>query len=68
VGCAELAGVPPERAVQLGEVIGGAHPGRISDDELTLYKAMGNVVEDIVAASIVYERAKARGLGTRVAL
>jgi alanine dehydrogenase len=66
VGCAELQGHDPDSATELGEVLLRRRAGRISDDEITVYKAMGHVVEDIVAAELVY--AAAAGHGTRVTL
>jgi alanine dehydrogenase len=66
VGCAELQGLDPDAAAELGEVLLGRRPGRTSEAEITVYKAMGHVVEDIVAAELVY--AAAAGRGTRVTL
>jgi len=43
-------------------------PGRQSDHELTVYKSMGHAIEDLVAADLVYQRAKAEGLGTLIKL
>jgi alanine dehydrogenase len=57
VGCAELQG--RRRATELGE---GAH--RRWDEEITVYKAMGHVMEDIVAAELVLEAARAAGTGS----
>jgi ornithine cyclodeaminase/alanine dehydrogenase-like protein (mu-crystallin family) len=64
-GCAELQGLDPGRGTELGEVLLGRRPGRLRDDEITLYKSMGHAMEDLVAANLVYERAVALGLGTR---
>ena len=68
VGCAELRDVDPARATELGEVIAGARPGRRGDDEITVYKAMGHVIEDIVAADLAYRAALDRGVGQRLEL
>ena len=59
-GCAELAGLDPEAASELGEVVLGQRPGRVSGDELTVYKSMGTVVEDLAAAEVVIAAALAR--------
>ncbi len=40
---------------EIGEVVAG-HQGRVSDDEITLFKSLGAAVEDIAAADIVYQR------------
>jgi alanine dehydrogenase len=68
VGCAELAGADPAAATELGELLLGRAPGRRDDDEITVYKAMGHVVEDIAAAQLVLEAARRAGVGTPVAL
>lgn len=68
VGCAELAGRDPDAATELGEVITGARPGRTTGDELTVYKAMGHAIEDLVAADLVLAAARASGAGRRVEL
>jgi alanine dehydrogenase len=61
VGCAELQDLDPRTATELGEVLLGRAPGRINEREITVYKAMGHVVEDIVAAELVYAAAGGRG-------
>jgi ornithine cyclodeaminase/alanine dehydrogenase-like protein (mu-crystallin family) len=65
-GCAELAGLDPSLAAELGEVLLGSRPGRVSDDELTVYKSMGSVIEDLAAAEVVIRRAGELGAGRRV--
>jgi len=62
-GCAELAGLEPGRAAELGEVLLGQRPGREFDAEITVYKAMGHAMEDMVAAHLVYRRARETGAG-----
>lgn len=62
-GCSELAGLHPSAGAELGEVLLGRKPGRQSAEEITVYKAMGHAMEDLVAARIVYERAVAAGAG-----
>jgi ornithine cyclodeaminase/alanine dehydrogenase-like protein (mu-crystallin family) len=63
VGCAELAGLDPASGTELGEVLSGARPGRRGAEEITVYKAMGHVVEDVVAAELAHRRALERGIG-----
>jgi ornithine cyclodeaminase len=53
---------------ELGEVLIGVHPGRTSDDEITLFRSLGLAVEDLAATKLVYERAIERGMGTEVNL
>ena len=66
VGCAELAGRDPASATELGEVVTGARPGRTSPDEITVYKAMGHAIEDLVAADLVLAAARRTGAGRAV--
>ena len=61
VGCAELQG--RRQGFELGE-----GRGRTSDEEITVYKAMGHVMEDIVAAELVYARALESGAGVKISL
>jgi alanine dehydrogenase len=68
VGCAELQGLDADAATELGEVLLGRRPGRTRDDEITVYKAMGHVAEDIAAAQLVYAAALREGAGTTVEL
>jgi ornithine cyclodeaminase/thiomorpholine-carboxylate dehydrogenase len=67
-GCAELHGLDPQAASELGEIVLGRRPGRQSASEITVYKAMGIAMEDMVAAQLVYERALAEGAGRTLAL
>jgi alanine dehydrogenase len=67
VGCAELSGLDPSTATELGEVLLGRAPGRL-DHELTVYKAMGHVAEDIAAAELVYAAARREQAGLLVEL
>jgi len=54
--------------IQLGDLLAGRRPGRVSDTQITVYKAMGSAMEDMVAAHQVYAKAGARRAGTVVAL
>lgn len=42
---------------ELAELVTGAHPGRRSADEVTLFKSVGTALEDLCAARLVLERA-----------
>lgn len=57
---------PEHIAAEVGEVLVGAHPGRTSDDELTVFKSLGLAVEDLAAAELVVDRARAEGVGVGV--
>jgi len=63
VGCGELAGLDSSVATTLGAVALGRKAGRLSDVEITVYKAMGVAMEDMVAANLAYQRAKREGGG-----
>lgn len=63
VGCAELATISRSRTTTLGAVALGTAPGRSDDDEVTVYKAMGIAMEDLVAANLVHRRAVQDGIG-----
>ncbi len=67
-GCAELTGLDPAIGTELGEVLLNRRLGRQSDNEITVYKSMGHAMEDLVAANLIYERAKQRGAGVKVKL
>lgn len=53
---------------EIGEVLLGEHPGRQSDNDVTLFKSLGLAVEDLAAAHFVLERARAEGVGVQVPL
>jgi ornithine cyclodeaminase/alanine dehydrogenase-like protein (mu-crystallin family) len=68
VGCGELAGLDPDSGTELGEVLLGMRPGRQSNSEITVYKAMGIAMEDMIAANLAYQRAIQEGVGTYIVL
>jgi len=49
--------------VPLGEVLIGAHPGRRSDGEITLFDGTGVGLQDLAVAGVALRRAVERGLG-----
>jgi ornithine cyclodeaminase/alanine dehydrogenase-like protein (mu-crystallin family) len=51
---------------ELGEVLGGAAPGRQSPEQLTVFESLGLSVEDLAAAAHVCAAAERTGNGTRV--
>lgn len=68
VGSCELDGIDPQTGTELGEMLLGLRPGRTSADQITVYKAMGVAMEDMVAADLAYREAVRRGLGRAVTL
>ncbi|MDQ3227463.1 MAG: ornithine cyclodeaminase, partial [Chloroflexota bacterium] len=53
---------------ELGMVVSGSAPGRTSPEELTLFKSVGNAVQDVVVAKRAVEQARERGMGTEIDL
>ena len=53
---------------ELGEVLTGAHVGRTSPEEVTVFKSLGLAVEDVAAAHFIHAEALRRGVGTSVEL
>jgi len=53
---------------ELGAVVAGRSPGRCSAAEVTLFKSLGQAIEDLVAASLAYRRASETGRGIRLTL
>ncbi len=49
---------------EIGEVLSGHVAGRIGDEDITVYKSLGNAVQDLAAARVVYDRARCEGIGT----
>ena len=50
--------------IELGEITGGARPGRTDDDQITVCDLTGTGVQDTVIALLAYQKAKANALGT----
>ena len=53
---------------ELGELIAGKKRGRTSEKEITLFKTVGNAIQDLYAASRVYSNALDRKLGHTASL
>ncbi len=53
---------------ELGEIVAGLKPGRLSPDEITLFKSVGVAVQDVAAAAAVLEAARRQNLGVEVPL
>jgi ornithine cyclodeaminase len=48
---------------ELGEIVNGVKPGRESPREVTLFKSVGNAVQDAAVASLALRAAEEKGLG-----
>ncbi|MBM4464533.1 MAG: hypothetical protein FJ014_03015 [Chloroflexi bacterium] len=53
---------------ELGEIAAGIRPGRENPDEITLFKSVGNAVQDVSVARALLTRAEMLGLGIEVEL
>ena len=53
---------------ELGEIVTGRKPGRLSNREITVFKSNGLAIQDAAAASLVYRKALAAGVGVRIEL
>ena len=58
--------VPAGTGVEIGHVLSGAHPGRRSASERTLYRSLGVAAQDLTTAHFVLEHAERAGRGTVV--
>ena len=50
-------------AAEIGEVASGAHPGRTTDDELTIFKSVGISLQDAASAAVALANAEREDLG-----
>lgn len=53
---------------ELADLVSGRRPGRSRADEITIFDSTGVALEDVAAAIVVYEKARAAGRGTEVKL
>ncbi len=53
---------------ELGEVITGKKPARENNEEITLFKSNGLAIQDVATAKLVYDKAKAAGVGINIDL
>lgn len=67
-GAHELQGLDADRITEVGEVLAGTRPGRTSEHDITVYKSTGHAVEDAATARLVYDRARAEGMGVTLPL
>ncbi|MBY0269711.1 MAG: ornithine cyclodeaminase family protein [Burkholderiales bacterium] len=52
-----------EMLTEIGEIMSGLRPGRVADDQITLYKSHGMALQDLYVAARVLELVRAQGLG-----
>ena len=51
---------------ELGEILAGARAGRGNDDEVTIFKSVGNAVQDVAVAGKALEEARKHSLGVEL--
>jgi len=57
---------PDHIKAELGEILIGAHRGRTSSEEITIFKSLGLAIEDLAAAAYSFQKAKDQKVGTWV--
>jgi alanine dehydrogenase len=60
--------ISAEDITQLGAVINGTHPGRSSDQEITLFDGTGVGLQDLAVAAAVVRLAREQGVASEVVL
>ena len=63
----ELQGRSEGDVVEIGEILSGRVSGRTDDAQRTVFKSVGNAIQDLVVAARAYERARAQGIGEELA-
>jgi ornithine cyclodeaminase/alanine dehydrogenase-like protein (mu-crystallin family) len=51
---------------ELGELVANPALRRQTEDEINVFKSLGMAVEDVAAASLVYQRARESGRGVEL--
>jgi ornithine cyclodeaminase/alanine dehydrogenase-like protein (mu-crystallin family) len=51
---------------ELGELLVGTASGRLSPDDVTVFKSVGIAMQDVYAASRAYDNACQRGIGVQL--
>ncbi len=54
--------------IDLGDIIYGKRPGRVSEDQIFIFSVGGMPVEDVAWGKVCYDKAKALGLGVKLGL
>ena len=62
----EAGAIEVDHIHEIGEIAAGDRVGRINGDQLTLYKSVGVAVQDAAAAALIWDAARAGGVGTEV--
>ena len=60
--------IAQDAITSIGDVINGAHPGRTSDDEITLFDGTGVGLQDLAVAAVAVRLADKRGMAQSIQL
>jgi alanine dehydrogenase len=52
---------------ELGDILLGKKPGRTSEKEIIVFDSTGTALQDVATAAVIYEKAKERGIGQKIA-
>jgi alanine dehydrogenase len=55
---------PEDLYADLGEIIAGVKAGRTSSNEIIIFDSTGMALQDVITATIIYEKAGKNGVGT----
>lgn len=53
---------------ELGEIVAGKKEERTDNSEITLFKSVGNAIQDLITANLVVENSIEKSLGTKLSL
>jgi ornithine cyclodeaminase/alanine dehydrogenase-like protein (mu-crystallin family) len=53
---------------ELADLLTGRKSGRVRADEIAIFDSTGTAIQDVAAAALVHERARAAGIGLEIAL
>ena len=67
-GAMDLGGLEPDQSTEIGEVVIGRRPGRLSPDDITVFRSVGHGVEDVGVARVLYDAALRLHVGRPLAL
>ncbi|MFE9245192.1 ornithine cyclodeaminase family protein [Nocardiopsis sp. NPDC006938] len=65
---AEGAITAEDCSLELAAVVGGRHPGRTCDRQITVFNSVGIGLEDAAVGRLLLDAARARGLGAEITL
>ena len=65
IGAIRSGAVVPEKLVEMGSIIEGKAPARVSSAQITLFKSVGLALQDTAVARAIYEKAVRTGAGKK---